>query len=86
MVRIRYGSPYTPSSHISASYSHIPSLDLFSGSRGPDFDRINAAQGSTMTLAQRSELLWGSRRYGDPVALVLEEDGLVGLLKAQSNE
>ena len=38
-----------------------------------------------MALDQRSEQLWGSRRYGDPAALVLEEDGLIGLLKAQSN-
>ncbi len=86
MERIRYGSPYTPSSHISASHSHVPSLNLFFDSRGPDFARINAAQGSSTTLDQRSEQLWGSRRYRDPTALVLEEDGLVGLLKAQSNK
>ena len=85
MGGIRYGSPYTSRLHTSASHSCVPSLDLFSGSRGPDFNRINAAQGSSMTLDQRSEQLWGSRRYGDPAALVLEEDGLIGLLKAQSN-
>ena len=85
MGGIRYGSPYTSRLHTSASHSCVPSLDLFFGSRAPDFNRINAAQGSSMALDQRSEQLWGSRRYGDPAALVLEEDGLIGLLKAQSN-
>ncbi|MEK6920876.1 MAG: hypothetical protein AABX82_03255 [Nanoarchaeota archaeon] len=60
-------------------------FDSLPDSRGSDFDKINAAQGNSMTLEQRSEFLWGSRRYRNPTALVLEKDGFVGLLKAQSN-
>ncbi len=82
---IRYGKPYTSRSPTAVFQSLLPVLDALSGSRGPDYARINAAQGSSMTLEQRSELLWGSRRYRDPATLVLEEDGLVGLVKAQPN-
>jgi len=80
---IRYGTPYSSPSPTSVLSFRSSPFDSFPGSRGPDFNRINAAQGSSMTSTEKSELLWGSRIYKDPVAFVIEEEGLVGLLKAQ---
>lgn len=80
---IRYGRPYCSRSIPSVSQSPLPVLQVFSNGSNFDYDRINAPQRSSMTLEQRSNHLWGSRRYCDSLTLVVEEDGLVGLLKAQ---
>lgn len=85
MGGIRYDYPYTSCPPTAVYFARSAFYPFFRDGHGPDFERINAAQGTSLTAAQRSERLWGSRRYRDSIPLVLEEDGLVGLLKAQPN-